>query len=211
MIEKSTKKDIKKIAITHMLAFPDSFSTKLGKKYCTKMFEWYLSTDSTFLFHMKIDNNIVGYCGGKIAGSLGSGSTTAMMQFTFKQAIKSLLLRPWLFFNSIMISNYLIIYKNILLKLGVKKKKVITTKKHKNNDNFKSVGLVVIGVNEKHQGLGYGSKILIEFEKRCKSIGAKKINLSVKNSNLSAIKSYSRNGWLVDFSNNYETKFYKLI
>ena len=65
-----------------MLAFPDSFSTKLGKKYCTKMFEWYLSTNSTFLFHMKIDNNIVGYCGGKIAGSLGSGSTTAMMQVT---------------------------------------------------------------------------------------------------------------------------------
>ena len=211
MIETSSKKDLKKIAITHMLAFPNSFSTKLGKKYCTKMFEWYLSTNSAFLFHMKIDNNIVGYCGGKIAGSLGSGSTTAIMQFTSKQAIKSLALRPWLFFNSIMISNYLIIYKNILLKLGIKKKKVITNKKYKNNENFKSVGLVVIGVNEKHQGLGYGSKILIEFEKRCKSIGAKKINLNVKNSNLNAIKSYSRNGWLVNFSNNYETKFYKLI
>lgn len=211
MIETALKKDLDEIAICHMNAFPDSFSTKLGRKYCIKMLEWYLSSDKTFLFHTKIDNNIVGYCGGKIAGSHGSGSTTAMMQFTFKQAIKSLILKPWLFFNSSMISNYSIVHKNILLKLGVKKKSGPIIKKHKNNDDFKSVGLVVIGVNKKYQGLGYGGELLIEFEKRCKSSGAKRINLNVKNSNFNAIKSYSRNGWLVDTSNNHETKMYKLI
>lgn len=205
MIETSFKKDLDEIAICHMNAFPDSFSTKLGRKYCIRMFEWYLSTNSTFLFHIKLENNIVGYCGAKIQGTLGSGSSTAMMQFTFKQAIKSIITRPWLFFNRSMISNYLIIYKNILLKLGVKKKKT-----HNINNNT-SVGLVVIGVNKEHQGLGYGSKLLIEFEKKSKTIEAKKIYLSVKKSNFDAIKSYTRNGWLVDSSNNYETKMYKLI
>lgn len=208
MIETSSKKDLKKIAITHMLAFPNSFSTKLGKKYCTKMFEWYLSTNSTFLFHMKIDNNIVGYCGGKIAGSHGSGSTTAMMQYSFVQAIKSMILRPWLFFNQTMISNYSIIIKNILIKFRIKNKQ---NTKIKETDNFISVGLVVIGVNKTKQGLGYGSKLLIEFEKRSKSLGAKRINLSVKSSNLTAIKSYSRNSWLVEKSGIHETKMSKLI
>jgi len=208
MIKTSEQKDIDEIAICHIKSFPNSFSSKLGKKYCKKMFEWYLSSNSTFLFHLKIDNNIIGYCGGKIAGSHGSGSTTAMMQYTFDKAIKSMILRPWLFFNQTMISNYSIIIKNISIKF--RKKKKLNTKK-KETDNFISVGLVVIGVNKTKQGLGYGSKLLIEFEKRSQSIGAKKINLNVKSSNLTAIKSYRRNGWLVENSDIHETKMYKLI
>ena len=82
MIETALKKDLGLIAICHMNAFPDSFSTKLGQKYCIKMLEWYLSSDKTFLFHLKIEDKVVGYCGGKVEGATGSGSSTAMMQCT---------------------------------------------------------------------------------------------------------------------------------
>ena len=210
MIETALKKDLGLIAICHMNAFPDSFSTKLGQKYCIKMLEWYLSSDKTFLFHLKIEDKVVGYCGGKVEGALGSGSSTAMMQYSFNQAIYSMILRPWLFFNKTMIANYVIILKNILLKFNIKKKKVSTADKKEINTTI-SIGLVVIGVNNQYKGLGYGSKLLIEFEKRSKSMNAKSIYLSVKTANLSAIRSYSRNGWIVKRSDNLETKMYKLI
>lgn len=210
MIITTCKKDLENVALVHLNAFSNSISSKLGQKYCVKMLEWYLLSRSTFLFHLEIDNKIVGYCGGKVAGSHGSGSTTAMLQYTFFQAIKSMILRPWLFFNQSMISNYSIIIKNILLKFKIKKKKKQKIKKKQIN-NFIEVGLVVIGVDENKQGLGYGSKLLIEFEKRSRSLGARKINLSVKSSNTRAIKSYSSNGWLLEKSDAHVTTMYKLI
>ena len=66
MIEKSTYENLKNIAHCHRDAFPQSFSSKLGQAYCMKMFEWYLSTDKTFLLHLIVDNQIVGYCGAEI-------------------------------------------------------------------------------------------------------------------------------------------------
>jgi ribosomal protein S18 acetylase RimI-like enzyme len=210
MIITTSKKHLANVALVHMNAFPNSISSKLGQKYCIKMLEWYLISSNAFLFHFEIDSKIVGYCGGKVAGSHGSGSTTVMLQYTFLQAIKSMILRPWLFFNQYMITNYSIIINNILIKLKIKKKRSQYLNKKEIN-NFIEVGLVVIGVKKNKQGLGYGSKLLIEFEKRSKSLGARKINLSVKSSNTTAIKSYSRNGWELEKSDIHLATMYKLI
>lgn len=210
MIITTSKKHLANVALVHMNAFPNSISSKLGQKYCIKMLEWYLISSNAFLFHFEIDSKIVGYCGGKVAGSHGSGSSTVMLQYTFLQAIKSMILRPWLFFNQSMITNYSIIINNILIKLKIKKKRSQYLNKKEIN-NFIEVGLVVIGVKKNKQGLGYGSKLLIEFEKRSKSLGARKINLSVKSSNTTAIKSYSRNGWELEKSDIHVATMYKLI
>ena len=206
----TSKKHLANVALVHMNAFPNSISSKLGQKYCIKMLEWYLLPSTAFLFHLEIDNKIVGYCGGKVAGSHGSGSTTAMLQYTFFQAIKSMILRPYLFLHQSMISKYAIIINNILIKFKIKNKRSQHLDKKKMN-NFKEIGLVVIGVEKSKQGLGYGSKILIEFEKRSQSFGATKISLSVKSSNTTAIKSYSRNGWLLEKSDSHVATMYKLI
>ncbi|MDG1330580.1 MAG: GNAT family N-acetyltransferase, partial [Flavobacteriaceae bacterium] len=109
-----------------------------------------------------------------------------------------------------MITNYSIIINNILIRLKIKKKRSQYLNKKEIN-NFIEVGLVVIGVKKNKQGLGYGSKLLIEFEKRSKSLGARKINLSVKSSNTTAIKSYSRNGWELEKSDIHVATMYKLI
>lgn len=210
MIITTSKKHLANVALVHMNAFPNSLSSLLGKKYCIKMLEWYLISSNAFLYHLEIDSKIVGYCGGKVAGSHGSGSTTAMLQYTFLEAIKSMILRPWLFFHQSLISNYAIIINNILIKFKIKKKKTKYINKKKIN-NFLEVGLVVIGVKKNKQGLGYGSKLLIEFEKKSKSLGARKICLSVKSSNTKAIKSYSRNGWILEKTDIHVATMYKLI
>ena len=59
------------------------------------------------------------------------------------------------------------------------------------------MGLVVIGVSPEHQGKGYGSMLLKEFESRARKEGFRKISLSVHKDNHQAIKAYKRNGWAV--------------
>ena len=89
------------------------------------------------------------------------------------------------------------IIKNILIKIGVYRQKVV-----KNGKFLPYHALVVIGVNSKYQGLGIGTILLSEFEniaKKDKKI--MKIILSVNPNNSNAIKSYKKNGWKIsDFS-----------
>ena len=195
MIKPSTSKDLKQIALCHRSTFPKSFSSKLGQKYCEKMFEWYLSTDKAFLFHLIENNNCIGYCGGIINdGTLSCGSSSAMTQYSFNQAIKSLLVRPWLLFHKEMIKNYAFLLKNISVKLGIKKlNRTKTSKEQLKKEPY--VGLVVIGVNPNEHNKGYGRILLQAFEKKASALKISKITLTVKATNIKAIKAYKRNGW----------------
>lgn len=192
----SKKDDLKKIAKCHISAFPKSFSSKLGVKYCQKMLEWYLSTNKAFLFHIEKNQECIGYCGGIINdGTLTTGSSSAMTQYSFNQGIKSLLVRPWLFFHKEMIQNYQFLLKNILMKFKIKKEnKNIDTKKTKKESY---VGLVIIGVNIKYQNKGIGSTLLKEFERKSKKYNVNNLFLSVKANNTQAIMSYKKNRWCI--------------
>lgn len=192
----STIQDLPKIAQCHRKAFPNSFSSQLGQKYCEKMLEWYLSTNKAFLFHIEENNFCVGYAGGIINdGSLSTGSSSAMTQYSFKEGVKALLFRPWLWLHPEMRKNYRFLIRNLAMKLRLKKAKRSQTEVVK-MQNEPMVGLVVIGVNPNFQGLGYGSALLQEFEKRTLDLDIKKMNLTVKTHNLQAIQSYERNGWV---------------
>jgi len=196
MFQNSNLNNLSHIAQCHRKAFPKSFSSQLGQKYCEKMLEWYLSTDKAFLFHIEENNLCVGYTGGIINdGTLSTGSSSAMTQYSFKEGIKALLFRPWLWLHPEMRKNYRFLFRNLAMKLGMKKAKRSQTEVVK-MQNEPMVGLVVIGVNPDFQGKGYGSALLQEFEKRTLDLGIKKMNLTVKAYNYQAIQSYERNGWV---------------
>ncbi len=208
----STHNDLFKITNCHRKAFSNSFSSKLGYRYCKKMLEWYLSTDKAFLFHLKDKNsNCLGYCGAIINdGTLQTGSSSAMTQYSFKQGMKSLLLRPWLFFHKEMYKNYSFLIKNIKVKLGILKPKRGCISKNKlKKDPY--LGLVVIGVNPLFQGKGYGSKLLLEFEKRARKLNINKLSLSVKTKNLKAIRAYEKNGWVINKKNEKTINMIKVL
>ncbi len=206
----SKKEDLINIAKCHISAFPKSFSSKLGIKYCQKMLEWYLSTNKAFLFHIEENKKCIGYCGGIINdGTLSTGSSSAMTQYSFNQGVKSLLLRPWLFFHKEMIKNYRFLLKNILMKFRVKK--VNNTFREKKNKKNPSIGLVVIGVDKKQHSKGYGSILLQEFEKRATLLNISTINLSVKANNKKAIRAYKKNGWIIQSKDNNSCKMIKKL
>ena len=77
----SQHKHINAIAQCHVACFPNSLSTKLGKEYIRKTFEWFLVADNKFLFHIEIDDQVVGYCGGFISKGMGDGSSSGKVGY----------------------------------------------------------------------------------------------------------------------------------
>ncbi|MCB0726106.1 MAG: GNAT family N-acetyltransferase [Ignavibacteriae bacterium] len=193
----STKSDLPKLAECHKSAFPDSLSSKMGKKYLEEMIAWYLSDNSKILFHVEENGRCIGYCGGMILdGTQPTGSASGMMQYSFNSAVKAIMLRPWLLVHKEFLNKYKLIYKNIKRKFSGKKKQSGALKKKKNKElPEKEMGLVVIGVSSDFHGKGIGSILLQEFENKTLSMDIKKMGLAVRRGNEKALKSYQRNGW----------------
>lgn len=200
------QEDIERIALCHRNAFPRSLSSALGLEYIQNMLNWYLSSDTTFLFFFEEDNMCVGYCGGMIKKVWGVGSASSMAQFSFNAALKGFLLRPWLTFHPEVWVKFSFIVKNITNRF-INKKKLIGEP----NVVFEPyAGLVVIGVDPAYQKKGYGSLMLQHFEQLTIKRGIRKMVLSVRSDNNQAIASYVRNGWVVSEVNGKSTSMEKL-
>lgn len=209
----SKSSDLEKIAICHKSAFPDSLSSKMGINYLKKMIEWYITDKNRFLFHIEDNGKCIGYCGGMIHDETqATGSASGMIQYSFNEAVKSILFRPWLLFHKELVSKYSLIRRNI--KMRFKKKKYHPNKNQqteRSKTSERKAGLVVIGVAETYQGNGYGSLLLKGFESRAKEMNINIMELTVRNDNGAAIKSYERNGWVKSKLNGNSLEMYKII
>lgn len=198
--------DLLRVANCHQRAFPKSFSTQLGLSYLIKNFEWYIASENSFLIKVEIKNKVVGYCGGMlIDNKTTKGSTSSIMQYTFKAAILALAKKPWLCLNKEVRGNINLILKNIVAKLGFFKKELNRPKAHSASRKI-SLGLVVIGTLPENRGQGLGYRLLTQFEQEARKRNAEQLHLSVKKSNVDAIRSYSRSGWKIknESKENYE-------
>ena len=198
-IEYATEHDLTKIAKCHIAAFPNSLSSKMGYIFVSKMLRWYLSDLNKFLFFVKEQNSVIGYCGGHLQDGLdGFGAASGMTQFGFSSAITSLMLRPWLFFHPDFTTRYNFIFINILRKLSLKKDKPLAQTNAIYFNQPLTAGLVVIGVIPNLQQKGLGTLLQQEFERKAIEMGALQLQLSVRIDNTKAIKSYQRNGYVIE-------------
>jgi ribosomal protein S18 acetylase RimI-like enzyme len=192
----TTATQLPMLARCHARAFPRSLSSQMGKAYLIKMLSWYLSTDKTFLFHLEENGQCLGYCGGMISdGTLPTGSASGMTQYSFREAIQAFLLRPWLLLHPEVRKKYPFIWRNLWMKLGLKKKQQRSSAVQMQLKREPQAGLVVIAVDPAFQGKGYGTVLLQEFERRAVQYGIFKLQLSVRADNAQAIRAYERNGW----------------
>ena len=206
----SKREDLKALVRCQMLAFPDALSTKLGNRFTNKMLLWYIESDRGIIYHLELDGEILGYVGGIKTTRPGlPGAATSITQYSFGVFLTAFFLRPWLIFHPENIKRLAFIWRNIKMKFGLSPGSR-NIKTEVNNGNFlPSMGLVVIGVSPEHQGKGYGSLLLKEFESRARKEGFKKISLSVRKENSQAITAYKRNGWLVSREGPSELYMYK--
>jgi GNAT superfamily N-acetyltransferase len=188
---------IASIAECHMACFPDSLAGKLGLKYVKKMLEWFLVDNSRFLFHIELDGQVIGYCGGFVSKGVGDGSSSGMLQHAFTEAILGVAKKPWLVLHKEVRPMYPFIFRNIKRRLFGKTNNPATTV-IENKERQKLSGLVVIGVHPQHRGTGIYNELMEEFfvqSKRLNAIGSK---LSVKKNNARGIAAYTKFGWQVD-------------
>ncbi|HOX83487.1 MAG TPA: GNAT family N-acetyltransferase [Chryseolinea sp.] len=210
-IKSAKTEDLEKIAACHVAAFPASLSSALGQKYVMKMLGWYLSSENTFLFYIESEGQCLGYCGVMIKKTWGVGSASSMAQFSFDQALRSFIVRPWLVLHAELRAKYVFIGRNLWTRL-----KRLVNRNQKNTSTNSTifepyVALVVIGVKPDEHGKGYGSLLLQEFEKRTVELGYTKMLLSVLTDNSKAIKSYKRNGWVITLVNGKSTSMEKRL
>ena len=193
--------DLLQVANCHLAAFPHSLASALGQRYAAGMLSWYLSTDKTFLFHIEDETGrCAGYCGGMISdGSLGTGSASGMAQHTFRAAVWAFVAHPWVLFHPEVRAKWPLLRKNLLMKLGLRRRVHFSSEQKEKMAKEPQVGLVVIGVDPTYQGKGYGSALLKEFERRAVEVyGIRKLQLTVRADNAAAIRAYERNGWSLD-------------
>ena len=192
LVNKVKAEDIDNVALCHILAFPDSFSSRLGIKYIKKMLEWFIISNNRFLISIKKENQIVGYLGG----AKGYGSTSSMIQYAFWQGVISIATKPYLLLDSKLHPRIRLIIKNIRKKFSFHyKKNTFRKKKIAKSETDVSIGLIVIGVHPEHRRLGIGSAMLNYFIIQSKLLGGDFGHLSVKSSNLKAIDAYLENHW----------------
>lgn len=198
-IQYATPTDLIQIARCHIMAFPNSITSKLGVNSVRAMLGWYLSDDNKFLFYIRNENTneIQGYCGGYIMDGRDIGSATGMIQQSFNETLFALLRKPWLFFHPEVLKKYKFITRNILTRAGLYKHTLNRSLQNIESNIPLTAGLVVIGVNPEFQGKGIGSLLQQEFEVKAKLMGAKRLQLSVRKNNSQAVKSYQRNGYTI--------------
>jgi ribosomal protein S18 acetylase RimI-like enzyme len=212
LIKPTHHNDLDLVAECHILAFPGSLSSALGKKYVSKMLTWYLESDRKFLFHHEENGKVIGYCGGILNDEFSTEtSSSGMLQNSIEDAFYGILKRPRLLFHKEIIRRYPLILINIKRKLfGVSKERVDKWKqKLKESDPY--LGLIVIGVSKKNQGNGIGTSLLQEFEKYALHYGVKKLSLTVNSKNYWAIGSYKKNGWSIGSQSGYSTQMIKIL
>jgi len=210
-IRTAKHEDLIKIAKCHQKAFPNALSSAMGVTYLVKMLEWYLVDDRGFLFFLKgEDNSCIGYCGGIKIEVLGrDGSASSMIQHSYSSAVQAMLTRPWLFIHPEFLKKYKLAFRNFRKRFS--KRKPTETNPAGVKPINPHVGLVVIGVDPKFIGKGYGSELLVEFEQHAKTLGFKKMMLTVRTDNTNAIKSYKRNGWLITKVEGASTSLEKIL
>ncbi len=198
-INLSQTSDLGKIAKCHKSAFPAALSSKLGGNFIKSMLSWYIDDERGVLFHIEEQDVVMGYVGGIIVKEPGKpGAATSITQHSFKQFMRSFIVRPYLILHPDNLRRVSFIGRNILLKIGLigKNKSQVVT--HLQEKFEPSLGLVVIAVSNEFQGKGLGSKLLKEFEHQALKKDLRKVILSVKISNQKAIAAYNRNGWKSD-------------
>lgn len=192
----SSQEHLSAIADCYIKCFPASLSAKLGKAYVKKTLEWFLVSEHRFLFHVKDDNNmLLGFCGGFAPQKIGDGSASGMLQYAFNEAIKSVVIQPWLIFNKEVREQYPLICKNIKQKIFKTGHPTISASPKQIFEP--SVGLVVIGVEPSSRGKGIAQQLMTAFEENAKRLNRHQLVLSVKKENARAIKAYENFGWKI--------------
>ncbi len=204
-IRKAIKADLESIAACHLMCFPKSLGSKLGKKFMMDALRPYLVDENKCIFIAHENNICIGYISCKLRdGSLGSASV--MIQSGFKEGIRSFISKPWLLFHPEMMNKLSLVLKNI-------SRKILNTETEKTiiYDNVPTVGLPGVCVSPAYQGKGLAKQLIHAAEVEAILMGYEKLRLTVSKQNLPAIRAYEYAHFVIVAENKDSYKMEKYI
>lgn len=179
--------DISRVVAIHFISFPTSRSSKLGKPFLQKMYQWYIIYQPKLSFVALHDDKVMGF----VAGTMGRGGGRRRFKYTFWYIILGFLRNPTLLLSTDMVNASKVYIKGLL---PARKHEVI-----ENEPKSIKFALDSIAVHPDSRGLKVGQALVRVFEKAAESQGATYLALGVEYDNHIARRFYERCGWRLMF------------
>ncbi|MHA1279556.1 MAG: GNAT family N-acetyltransferase [Candidatus Helarchaeota archaeon] len=177
------KDDINQVVNIHKVSFLNSRSTRLGKRFLSQLYNWYLLFQSELSYVALYNDEVVGF----VTGTLGWGGARKRFKFTFWQIVLGLLNNPKLLISKEMYEESL----NFLKALINFNQKIQSREKSLAN----KATLDSIAVNPELRGHNIGQCLMSTFEQAAEKLGADYVALGVEYQNEGARYLYEKCGW----------------
>lgn len=180
-------KDLVNVADIHLLAFPDSVLSQLGRKIIIKYYVWQLNPPNECLA-------VGAYEAEEMAGFCFSGVfSDAEVHFVIRNwylTVPILLKKPSLFRQIDPIKRLSYIFKALVKNLYSQQQKT-----HVLETGLKKYGILSIAVAPNYQRSGVGRLLMERVYVDARDKGHNQIRLSVHQDNNQAVQFYEKEGW----------------
>ena len=167
----------------HLDSFPASRSSRLGKPFLQRMYQWYVVRQAGLSLIAVLDDRVVGF----VTGTLGWGGARQRFRYTFWQILRGLVRRPTLLFSAEIFEKWENFIKGLLPDRN-------QGKSHPDARGVK-VTLDSIAVHPHARGRNVGVALVNAFQDAARETGAGYLALGVESNNRAARHLYENCGW----------------
>lgn len=197
-IRQLTALDLPAVAQIHVLAFPESALTKLGKEAVRRYYEWQLIGPHDALnIGVFMQEEMLGFCvGGVFRGALG-GFLEKNRSFLIRRVVT----HPWLLLNPLFRERAQFALSRLVKRFRPERAPSPEKLAIPKPASARSFGILSIAVAPQHRGTG-AAQLLMEYSERVAlERGFTRMGLTVHPSNGRAVRFYEKMGWQRDLEN----------
>jgi ribosomal protein S18 acetylase RimI-like enzyme len=187
-VRRLARRDIEEVARLHLEQFSASRSSRLGKPFVRKMYQWFLHHQPNLALVATIHDKPVGFAMGAIGGYGRRISRYALPEILWGMAT-----HPRLLLNKSTFLGFTSYVQAFRPGFARQSAKPVTTTAE--TATLTKASLASIAVSGKAQGQGVGKALLKAFERAATEQGASILGLSVETDNVAARRLYESCGW----------------
>jgi len=180
--------DIDEVVAIHCESFPDSRSTRLGKPFLRRMYQWYLVCQPRLSLVGEMDGKVVGF----VTGTFGWGGARRRFRYTLRQILWGFIRRPSLLVSAEMFERWENFLKGLMPGSLMPGSPRVSSQPHSKGVK---VTLDSIAVSPKARGRNVGTALMNAFEDAAEKLGAGFLALGVERDGIAARRLYESCGW----------------
>jgi len=189
VIRAMKEEDIDDVVRIHCCGFEASRSTRLGKPFLRKMYDWYLAKNPKLCFVAEAENRVAGF----VTGSIG-GSSHRIFRYAAAEILLAFVLHPQLLLQADMYEQWLGYLRSLFRrKRGAAQADAAELPVKATLDS--------IAVDPEVRGRNIGGELVRRFEEAASELGVGVLRLGVEYDNSVARRFYEKCGWSLEQEN----------